>query len=306
MLDTRELERIIRAEGTAAAIINTRSRQGELMSARALAALRQAGLQVIRSHIVRNPEYLHVKVRQALDEGQRLILVGGGDGSISSVVGDFAYRDVALGILPLGTGNSFARSLGVPLTLNGAVDVILHGRVCDVDLGRVDETYFANIADIGLTAEMAWSTPDAWKRRLGKLAYVVMGARLLLRYRPFRCRLCVEGQADIELLTHEIIVANGRYYGDTVLDTGATVRDAHLTVLAMHAVNRWQLARLWLAFLARRTMALTCARCLAVTAVALDTDPPQYIDLDGEATIRTPAVFRVAPRALRVLVPREW
>jgi len=57
-----------------------------------------------------------------------------------------------LGILPLGTGNSFARTLGIPLTIEGAADVIAYGKVADIDLGKIDHDYFANIASLGFSA----------------------------------------------------------------------------------------------------------------------------------------------------------
>jgi diacylglycerol kinase family enzyme len=74
---------------------------------------------------VRDPDRLPEAVRKVISKGCKQVIVGGGDGTISSVVDDFAYRDVVFGLLPLGTANSFARTLGIPLTVAKAVDVIV-------------------------------------------------------------------------------------------------------------------------------------------------------------------------------------
>jgi len=122
------------------------------------------------------------------------VIVGGGDGTISSIVDYFAHQDVVLGILPLGTGNSFARTLGIPLTLEGAVDVIVHGKVADIDLGKVDQDYFANIASIGFSAEVARNSSNRLKKLLGPLAYGLVAVREFVRHRSFSCTLQIDHQ----------------------------------------------------------------------------------------------------------------
>jgi len=97
-------------------------------------------------------------------------VVGGGDGTLSSAVGAFAYADAALGVLPLGTGNSFAQTLTIPQNLERALDIIAGGKVVDVDLGIVNGAYFSNVATIGLSANVARRTPKGLKRVLGPIA----------------------------------------------------------------------------------------------------------------------------------------
>ncbi len=299
-----ELERRIRAERRAAVIINAQSRRGQRLGTAAIARLTAAGYAV-RGHVMRNPLYLRRRVEGAIAEGYRFIILGGGDGTISSATYAFAERDLVLGILPMGTGNSFARSLDIPLTLSGALDVLLNGKVADVDLGRAGRDYFANIVDIGLSAEMAWGTPPALKRALGVFAYVYVGLRLLWRHRPFVARFTYDGETRATR-THEIIIANGRYYGESLLGGGASVENRRLVVYTMEAVSRWQLASRWLAFLLRKRVPLAGMPHFQTAAVTVETAPAQYIDLDGEEAIRTPAHFTVAPNALYVMVPQSF
>lgn len=112
-LSAATLQQDIRADGRAALVINTRARSGARFARRVIEMFAALGVRV-DAFCVRNPDYLRRIVGRAIDAGHRYIVVGGGDGTISSICGLFAYRDIVLGVLPLGTGNSFARTLGYP------------------------------------------------------------------------------------------------------------------------------------------------------------------------------------------------
>ena len=106
-------------------------------------------------------------MREEIAKGRKFIILGGGDGTISSVVDHFAYTRVVFGVLPLGTANSFARTLGIPLDLAGAIDVLVNGKVANIDLGKINEDYFANGSAIGMPAIVGRATPHSLKKWLG-------------------------------------------------------------------------------------------------------------------------------------------
>ena len=133
-------------------------------------------------------------VEQALAARPALLIVGSGDGTVSQIAGRMAYRDTVLGFLPFGTTNNFARSLGIPPGLDAAVDVIVNGKVADVDLGRAGSRYFANVAGIGLSADVAASVSPWLKRRLGRTAYLLAGIRKLLRHHAFAADIEARGK----------------------------------------------------------------------------------------------------------------
>ena len=93
-------------------------------------------------------------------------MVGGGDGTLSEAVHQFAHRDLCLGVLPLGTTNNFARNLGLPLHLPGAMRILTEGKVADVDLGHVAGRHFANLTSLGLSVQVAEHVPHLLKRVL--------------------------------------------------------------------------------------------------------------------------------------------
>lgn len=284
-------------------VVNTRSRSGQRLYRRAIALLSQRGVRLAETHAVSDPDALPNVVREVIDRGARLVIIGGGDGTVSSVVGAFAYTDVVLGLLPLGTGNTFARTLGIPARLEDAVETILHGQVTGIDLGQVGETYFANNADIGMSAVLARSTTSMLKRFFGKLAYVLVGAAVLTQHRTFLCRVRA-GEAQTTFPTHELIIANGRFFGVTLLDEAASVHSRTFTVCIMQTLSRWELAKLWARFLLGRPSAFRAIRCFDAGELWVDADPPQEIDIDGETRLHTPAHFHIAPDALKALIPK--
>src|SRR5437764_2429024 len=113
------MEKEIKPSRHAVLVVNTRSRYGAHAYSEAKRLLTDAGIVLDAAYPVRNAERLHVIVREEIAKGREFIILGGGDGTISSVVDHFAYTRVVFGVLPLGTANSFARTLGIPLDLKG-------------------------------------------------------------------------------------------------------------------------------------------------------------------------------------------
>lgn len=155
------LEQEIKESCRAVLAVNTHSRRGARSYAEAKQRLTEAGLILDPAYSVRHAERLPEIVREEIANGRRFIIVGGGDGTISSVVDHFAYTSVVFGVMPLGKANSFAHTLGIPLDLPGAIDVLVNGKVADVDLGKINDDYFANGSSIELPAAVGRATPRA-------------------------------------------------------------------------------------------------------------------------------------------------
>ena len=304
MRTLEELTRLIREERRAALIINDRSRASRRYFGYVARALRERGFTVTEARHVRNPRQLDAAIQAVTRQEALLVVVGGGDGTISSITGYFAYQERVLGLLPLGTGNSFALTLGIPLDLDGALDVIANGTVAEITLGKVNDHYFANVVDVGISAVMARATSRWLKRYLGKFAYPIVGVRVLLHHRPFHCRLRVDGREEA-FMTHEVIIANGRFYGDTPITADASISDEELDVVTIKTLSRGRLALLWLAFAFGKHESFPELHRYRGREITLETDPVQTLDIDGETLLCNPATFAPAPRALKILVPGE-
>lgn len=285
----------------AALICNTTSRQGRDQFEHACRLLGERGIEVVASHPVEDGAQLPGLVEAAVAEGLPLVIVGGGDGTMAGVSRFFAHRETVLGVLPLGTGNSFARSMHLPLDIEGAVEVIAAGKVATVDLGMVNGRHFVNQASIGLSADVAHDTPGPLKRVLGPLAYLVTGAGETMTHEPF-CATLTTPERELRVETHQIVIANGGVFGTTQIAPGASSGDGVLHVYTMKGRDRSQIAKMWGAFLAGTPTELNDAEYFTARDVQVTTGTPLQIDVDGELVETTPGRFSVDRQALRMMV----
>ncbi|HSL23133.1 MAG TPA: diacylglycerol kinase family protein [Vicinamibacterales bacterium] len=132
--------------------------------------------------------------RDAASRGYDHLFVAGGDGTLNEAINGLAAVDSALdgmtlAILPLGTGNDFAAALGLPDDPDAALDAIIRGTSRRVDLGRVNGRFFVNVSAGGFIADVSGSLEPGLKTLTGRLAFLIGGAKVLLRTEPFECRL---------------------------------------------------------------------------------------------------------------------
>lgn len=223
------LQQEIRQSRRAVLVVNTRSRRGARAYSEARRRLAQAGMTLEAAYPVRHAERLPEIVREEIAKGRRFIVIGGGDGTISSAVDHFAYASVVFGILPLGTANRFARTLGIPLDLTRAIDVLVNGKVADVDLGKINDDYFANGSSIGMPAIVGRATRHSLKRLLGRGAYILVAATKFMHYQPFRCTVTIDGQqTSFDAL--DVRIASGGYQGGVLVAREANPDDGNMVV----------------------------------------------------------------------------
>jgi YegS/Rv2252/BmrU family lipid kinase len=295
----------------AALIVNTRSRTGERTFFQALDRLQDLGVTLGPTYAVRDPVRLPETVRDVLDDGSeyRLLILGGGDGSVSSVVDFLAHHHVVLGLLPLGTANDFARTLGIPSDIEGACQTIAAGKMVDVDLGLAGDNYYVNVASVGLGVEATRALSPWMKKSVGPLAYPAAAIKAFLNHKPFSARLTFP-DGDHEPVEHErllqVAVGNGRFYGGgMVVAPESGIDDRSLDVYAIELGRHRDLIGV-----ARYLKSGDFIRGEGVSQyrtgrVRLETDPELAVNIDGEVVTRTPQNFSVAHNALKVLVPPE-
>jgi YegS/Rv2252/BmrU family lipid kinase len=301
-----ELTETIQGSGTAVLVINIRSRRGRRFFAYARDALETGGFRLLGTYAVSDPGSLGSVLGQALDLRPDLLVLGGGDGTMSEAVKHLAGRDVALGVLPLGTTNNFARSLGIPLRPPGAFEILRGGKVADVDLGRVGDHTFANLASLGVSVEVATHVRPLVKRLLGRLAYPLTALTILPGHRPFRAVIHLDGQR-LELTTHQLNIANGRFHGGWQIARDISIDDRRLVIYRLGTAGRLRLmAAMVRQAVTGRRRDLARGPFLTAREFWLETDPPLAVDVDGEVRGMTPLPLRVSPNALRVMVPHDF
>ncbi|MDP9415063.1 MAG: YegS/Rv2252/BmrU family lipid kinase [Pseudomonadota bacterium] len=285
-------------------IVNAHSRRGDALFREARAKLEQAGVNLIAAHAVKDPSKLNDTVRRAIAEGAPMVIVGGGDGSLSGTVDDVVDRECVFALLPLGTANSFARTLGIPLDLDGAVRTIANGKRRRIDLGIVNGDYFANCAAMGLSPMIGDTVPHKLKRYLGRFGYLVWAIWCLVRFRPFK--LTVDnGQEKRTIWATEVRIANGPYHGGVELVEEAEVDSGELVVQAVTGRSVSRLIWDWVAKFFKLPARGAAAEEFYGKRLLVDTKPRLKISIDGEVLTKTPAVVEVAQRAIEVVVPAD-
>jgi YegS/Rv2252/BmrU family lipid kinase len=297
------LEWEIKEKRRAVLVVNTHSRRGARFYSEAKRRLAEAGIMLDASYPVRHPERLPEIVRLALAEGHKLIVVGGGDGTVSSVVDHFAYVNAVFGLLPLGTANSFGRILGIPLDLGGTIDVLINGKVADVDLGKINDDYFANGSSIGLPAAVGRATPPGLKRWLGRAAYLIVAANKFLRHEPFRWVVSIDGRETLfEAL--DVRIVSGGYQGGVLVAREANPDNGVIEVHTLKGKSKWAVAREWARLALGAPFGSADTVVLTAPELIIATEPKQHVAVDGEVIAQTPSRVSVAREALLLMVPR--
>ena len=292
----------------AVVIVNTKSRRGQEWFGQVKESLARpkSGINVRQAWAIPDPKLIAEKTREAIAARTPLVIIGGGDGTFSLVARHFVGSDSVLGVLPLGTGNQFARDLGIEADVDAACRALTHGKVAHVDLGIAGDDYFLNVATIGLTTLVARELTNEAKRRWGRLVYAVAVTRALRKVRPFRVTLTTDaGTTMFETL--QVVIGNGRFHaGPFPLAPNATINDGQLVVYALAGANRWQLLRYALNLPGGHHVELPDVPATWTRQGKIETTPPQSVTVDGEIVFRTPLAFGIAPGALRVMVPQEF
>ncbi|MET0530836.1 MAG: diacylglycerol kinase family protein, partial [Microvirga sp.] len=168
-------------------IVNAKSRSGATQREMAMERLEAHGIETIHLDCKRREDLSPLIVKHAKDAD--CAIVGGGDGTLNAAAFGVIESGLPLGILPLGTANDLARTLGIPFDLDGAAQVIADGLTREIDLGIVNGEPFFNVASVGLSAELAQQLTRDIKRRYGRLGYAMVALKVLSQARPFRATI---------------------------------------------------------------------------------------------------------------------
>lgn len=284
-------------------VVNTHSRSGAEAFAHAVALLGEVGVKLVEAHPVDDPRQLAKVVRKAVG-GAPMVIVGGGDGTLSTTIDFFKDRDTVFALLPLGTANSFARTLGIPLDLPGAVDVIANGIPRRIDLGYINGDYFANTAAIGLSPLIARTVPHKLKKYLGRVGYALWAAKVGIQFRSFRLTID-SGDANASVWATEVRIANGGYFGGVELVEGAEVDSGEIIVQVVTGRSKPNLLSSWVSNMLKLKSRDQWQAEIRAKTIRLSTEPVMDVTIDGELATKTPITVSVAPEAVIIAAPKR-
>ncbi|OYW45737.1 MAG: lipid kinase [Sphingomonadales bacterium 32-68-7] len=282
---------------------NAKARQGSDALAPVCARLEAGGFAVTVEPFESLPEIARDVTR--LHQSSDLIVVCGGDGSISSAAPAVIESGLPLGIIPAGTANDLARTLAIPLDFAAAADLIVAGQTRRIDVGMVNGHAFFNVASIGLSSELAEKLDPDIKKRFGRLGYAVAALRILAGARRFSAWI-VEKGSSTRVKTYQIAIGNGRLYGGgNVVAEDAAIDDGHLDLYSLEMQSLWKWAFMAKAFRTGTHGAWKEVRTARCVEFDVETRRPKPVNTDGEIVTATPAHFRVLPGAVTVFAPPD-
>lgn len=284
-------------------VVNPASRRGVRLQSQALAAFRDAGVPC--DAVVTERAGHAAELARALAPGYDLVFTLGGDGTAIEVVGALAGSGRPVGILPGGTGNLVARTLGIPLDVRRAARALLAGDAVPMDLGALGSgRRFAFAAGVGIDARMIERTSHLDKRRFGVAAYAVSATRAIVERERFAIRATVDGEV-IEREGTAVMVANFGAVLRDLLTFGPGIRsDDGLLDLCLFSPRTMAegASVMWRLFRGDHSPhpALTYRKG---REFVIETDPVVTAQADGELVGTTPLTVRVEPLAALLLVP---
>jgi diacylglycerol kinase (ATP) len=286
-------------------LVNRHSRRGRESATAAIAHLQALGLTLVEA-ATEDPADLSQVICDHRDRVD-LVIVGGGDGTLNAAARGLVETGLPLGILPLGTANDLARTLGLPMALPNACAAIAqglqHNQQLPIDLGWVNGHYFFNVASLGLSVKITQQLSQGMKRRWGVVAYAITALRVLSQSVPFTAEIRMNGEY-CRVKTAQIAVGNGRYYGGGMtVQADAAITDQRLDLYSLEIRHWWQMIPLLPSMRRGTHGSWDFVRSLQGQEIEIHTRKPHPINTDGEITTTTPAHFRVIPNAISVVGP---
>ena len=289
-------------------VVNPRSGKAHLLE-RALRTMAEVNVEVVEEISIDNVERLAEWVALARAT-PTVVVAAGGDGTVGAVADYVADTDAVLAVLPLGTSNDFARSIGVPTDPAEAARLLATGKVSAIDAGRLVipgemTRHFVHAATAGLNISFAkLATKASMRERFGRLTYAIAGAAALREHQPFTCELSFDGVSEQVTLLH-LSVINAPVFGGFLglRIAGASVADHRLDVIAVEhlPIRRLILAAVHPILGIRRE--IRGVRTLQLPSLLVSSERVLDVALDGEIAARIPAAFEVASEGLRVVTP---
>lgn len=245
--------------------------------------------------------------RTALRRGCEMIVAAGGDGTLNEVVNGIGDNSrIRLGLIPLGTGNDFARTLGLPTDPDEAIALLAAGHTRPIDLVRVTSDrvrYFVNVSAGGFSGLVDEKLTPEMKKTWGPLAYLRCAVAALPQLRAYRTRVSLGNRKRLTLSLYNVVIANGRYVGGgTLIAPKASIDDGLLDIILIQERSAAELTLLAAQVALGNHLSSGAIVFRRAAKVTVNSRPGMWFNVDGELVSNQPAEFEVLPRALQFVV----
>jgi diacylglycerol kinase (ATP) len=238
------------------------------------------------------------------------IVAAGGDGTLNEVVNGIARRakDICVGVVPLGTGNDFARALGLPATLEDNIEILLSQKTRSIDLVRVksDRTrFFVNVSAGGFSGLVHEKLTSEIKHAWGPLAYLRSAAAALPNLHAYRTQVVFDEDESLSMDLYNVVIGNGRFVaGGLPIAPDADPGDGLLDVILIPRRSMPEMALLAAEIVLGKHLSSNAIIFRRAKTVAVRSRPGMWFNVDGELVGNAPAVFQIMPRAINFIVSK--
>lgn len=273
--------------------LNRRSRNGRRIGAAAAREFAALGIETV-------PFAAHHRT-SVLPPCDAIVAVGG-DGTLVRLIGRAIRWNVPLGVIPSGTFNELAHTLGIPFDVAAACRVVAAGHTRAVDVGCVNGIHYLSEASIGISSRAARMQTAELKQRFGYLAIATSALRALWYSRPMFAEVSYDDRV-VRFKTVQLTVANSHRFGGVFAASDAAIDDGWLDLYSVEIENFAEAFDVARAMLRGRRVSVPGFRTLRAKRFSVRQHRQHHVTADGEPAGKTPATFTVMPKALRVYVP---
>lgn len=288
--------------GSPAVVVNGGAREGADRLDEVVAALADHGIEPAFAASCQGSELKETLERASRREIDCLVACGG-DGTVSACAERAIGLGVPLGVVGLGTGNSFARKVGLSPGVESGIGAVAEGRLVAVDVGRAGDALFLDLFSIGASEQVVRRVTPELKRTWGRLAYLVAGAEVVADLESFHVRIVGAGE-PVEMESLFVACGPGPTHGGVAkLGADARIDDGNLYGYAVDAESRGGLAQLVAGLAIGDPGAMPGVRAFSGKEIEVVATPPLATNLDGEPHEPTPTALKAERAALQVFAP---
>ena len=255
--------------------------------------------------LTQRPGHATELAQEAAEKGLEAVVAIGGDGTINETAKGLLHTNTALGIIPKGSGNGFAREIGMMGTLDQALDKLKKADVQPCDVGFANGELFLNIAGVGIEAAVAWKFMEHGKNgKRGKFPYFKLAVQTFFTYKPPVIRVMVNGETH-RCAPLTLAFANNRQYGSNfVIAPQAGIADGKLDMIVVNDLPKYKVAAAIPFFFMGKVPPFHLTATAQIQSVVVESDQEILYHIDGEPrkTARHLEIT-LSARALRLMVP---
>lgn len=262
-----------------------------------------------RVHFTQQPNHATELVHELRrSEEPRAIIAVGGDGTIHEVINGLVGSTIPLGIIPAGSGNDFCRGMGIPLQYDKALERILKNEQKVIDVGRINDTYFATIVGIGFDGQVALETHHSKNKKLlnlagiGSIPYIINVLKVLLYYKPTNVDLYIDSIKTTHQKVWLIAIANSPFYaGGMMICPDAKNNDQLFDICIVKGISRWEFLQIFPSVFKGEHIHHPSIITLKGKKLKILSSTPLTAHGDGEIIGNTPFKIMISPASISVL-----